>query len=171
MLNIHVTTAFIFSYTKHQPLCENTWAVGKIDMKYLTAAEAQLVSQHYSKEVTAITTFKRLQRNREIFYCQEYKAVKRRNSYTIMYHTGTNMSYGQIMYFIITADSRPSAMVQKLRTLPIPDEFRPVQSVIPVQLTSEIDIVNVTDNIFKCMFLEIGDMCYVVKLFCTLNMD
>ena len=47
-----------------------------------------------------------------------------------------------------------------------------LQSIVPVQHTTEIQLVDLTNNIFKkCMFLELSDMCYVVKLFCALNMD
>lgn len=141
-------------------------------MKYLTAPEAQLISCHYGRDLIAVPTFKRLQRNGEIFYCQEYRRVTQRNSYTIMYYIdSTNLSYGQILYFI-NIDNRPSAMVKKLHTLPMCDEFHPVQSIVPVQHTTEIQLVDLTNNIFKkCMFLELSDMCYVVKLFCALNMD
>lgn len=153
---------------KRQPLDDQSnWVLGKVTTRTLPVQDAELVSQHYSRPITAAPTFQRLQKNGEVFSCKEYKRVKCRNSYTVTYHTNfCSLSYGQILYFINL--DRPSAVVNKFDILPVPLN---VQSVISVQRSTTIEIVPIYNILEKCVFIEIDDTSYIIKLLTTLNFD
>lgn len=133
--------------------------------------DAELINRHYGKEITIVPTFYRLRKNGEIFFCKEYghTSITRRNSYTVMYRriVDTCVSYGQILYFIFI--DQPSAVIRKFNTLPAP--FYQVPSIISVQQTNIIEVISISNILEKCVFIEIDDVCYVVKLLCTLNVD
>ena len=48
-----ILDSFLCSY-KHQPIDEHTWALGKIETKCIPGHDAELVSQHYGKEIIAV---------------------------------------------------------------------------------------------------------------------
>ena len=45
--------------------------------------------------------------------------------------------------------------MRKFVTLSIPTEFQPVYSIVPVQYSDRIDIVNVRDIIVKCVYIDV----------------
>ena len=150
-------------------LSDNTWALGRIDYMKLSQEDSDIISKHYGVSITAISIFKRLQRNGETFYCQQYTKVKRRNSYSITYCPGE--LYGQIVYFILL-NGKPAAVIKKLSVLSVPEAFSPAQSIVPVKVLAEKDVISVDAISQKVVFVNISDtVSYVVKFPCTLNID
>ena len=98
---------------KHQVITYTIWACGSIRSKLVSPAESRLISIYYGADITTVPTFQRLKRDREVFFCQQYSRVKRRNSYTIAYR----QHYGHILYFTLLKN-RPVAVVKKLLTRP-----------------------------------------------------
>jgi len=74
------------------------------------------------------------------------------------------------MYFVIIKE-QPAAVVRRFVTLSIPTEFQPVYSIVPVQYSDRIDIVNVRDIIVKCVYIDVGYSTYVATFPCTLHFD
>ena len=74
------------------------------------------------------------------------------------------------MYFVIIKE-QPTAVVRKFVTLSIPTEFQPVYSIVPVQYSDRIDIVNVRDIIVKCVYIDVGYSTYLATFPCSLHFD
>lgn len=51
------------------------------------------------ESLSAVKHFTRLQAGDTVFHSKMYKRVSRRNSFTIMYHQGASINYGQIEVF------------------------------------------------------------------------
>lgn len=117
-----------FSYKRHW-LSSDTYALGPIETKKLAAQEALLLSDFHGEEVTTVPSFRRLSRGDEVFFCEQYSRVKRRNSYTVTYENGHK--YGQIVYFTLFKN-RPAAVIKKLVMLPAIEMFLPTKTIVPV---------------------------------------
>ncbi len=159
----------ICSYKRHI-LPNNMWAVGTIVSKHLCTEDADLLTIFYgtSTTFTAIPVFQRLYKDGQIYFCQQYSRVKRRNSYTVQYSEGL---YGQIMYFTFF-NNRPAAVMKKLSVLPISEVMLPTRSLTPVQTSDDIDIVHVDAIQQKLFFISTSDVTsYVAKFPCSLKID
>ena len=82
----------------------------------------------------------------------------------------SDLSYGHIMYYVCMED-RPAAMMKVLHTLPVPEDFLPTQSIIPVRLSPILKLVDVHKIKEKCLYIDTGISCYVTKFVCALNID
>lgn len=156
------------SYCKSYDLVGGTSVLGKMQIITPAQDELQLICQYYGRTITSISTFLRLQRDNEILFSQKYTRVKVRNSYTVTYQC---LLYGQILYFVCL-DRQPAAVIVKLDELPLPNDFLPIQTIVPVERTAELQVVNVQDVKEKCVFIQISDSnFYVVKFPCVLDVD
>ena len=63
-----------------------------------------------------------------------------------------------------------TALLRRFLTLSVPAEFQPVFSVILVQCSGRLDIVNVCDIIEKFVYIDVGST-YIAKSPCTLHFD
>jgi hypothetical protein len=79
--------------------------------KHFVRDESVLISSYYKVYVKTVPVFRRLNKNGEVFFCQKYARVKRRNSYTITY---TPTQYGQIVYFTLLMN-KAAAIVKKIQ--------------------------------------------------------
>ena len=100
-----------------------------------------------------------------MFFCQKYSRVKRRNSYTITYR----QHYGHILYFTLLKN-RPAAVVKKVLTRPN-DSF-PSSFITPVQVTTELEVIDIDAILCKVIFISTSNVnSYVVKFPCALDID
>ena len=138
----------------------------------LTKDESTLLSKFYSKSLNKVTTFKRLLRDGECFYSSIYSRVKCRNSFTISYTTeNTEQEYGLIEFFVLSGN-KPGVVLRKLRTLPVPEIFKPDQGLTPVEKTALLQVVPPTSVQEKCMLITVNDNnSYVVKFPTKLRID
>ena len=162
---------FLFFSHKRHPLNGNIWALGKIEMTALNVEEARLISEVYGETLKSISTFKRLQRDGEIYFCQKYTRVKVRNSYTVAYSKSGSFHYGQILYFICCKNTA-AAVIRGLNQSDIPEVFLPTKSIIPVDISSEIDVVHADHIVEKCVLVTVSpETMYVVRFPCNVNID
>lgn len=112
-------------------------------------------------------TFKRLQKGKQTFYCQEYTKVKKRNSYTIAYSLE---SYGQILYFTLH-NGKPAAMIKQL-LISSTQPFSPSKAILETKQSNTKKMIKIDDIEVKVVFVEVSDnVSYVAKLPSTLNVD
>ena len=147
-------------------ISEGIWALGKIQSKQLTEEESGICEEYYGEKITSIPTFKRLQKNGQIFFCKEYTKVKKRNSYTVIYLSG---KYGQILYFTWHS-GKAAAIVNEL--LPLPPVFAPAAPIVPVEVITRNVIIDIAEVIEKLVFVKVSNtVAYVVKFPCALDID
>jgi len=166
-------SSIVLFYTcsyKRQFLQEGIWAIGKVEVKRLPENELGLLNAHFGTSSTLVAVFYRLQKGGTLFYSELYRRVKIRNSFTVCYKISGTEFCGKIMYFVIIKE-QPAAVVRRFVTLSIPTEFQPVYSIVPVQYSDRIDIVNVRDIIVKCVYIDVGYSTYVATFPCTLHFD
>ena len=171
MHDIYDMFVYTCSYNRQplSPLQKDVWAIGKVEVKHLPNSELELLNAHFGTTSTLLPVFYRVQKGSAFFYSMQYTRVKIRNSYTVSYKVAGTVCHGQIMYFVII-EQQATALLRRLLTLSMPDEFQPVFSVIPVQCSGRIDIVNVCDIIEKCVYIDVGST-YIAKFPCTLHFD
>lgn len=139
-----------------------------MERRSLPAEEALVVSEYYGEAVSTVSIFRRLTMDGEVYFCQLYSRVKRRNSYTVAYG---DQQYGQIMYYTIHKN-KPAAMLKKLVLLPLHEAFLPSKSIIPVVVTDYLEVVGVESIQQKVIFISTSDtITYIAKFPCTLNID
>lgn len=139
----------------------------------LPAQEALLFSEFYQEEVSTISTFRRLCKDGEVFFCEKYSRVKRRNSYTVAYICASSglRHHGQILYFALLKN-RPAALLKKAVELPAGEQFLPTTAVFPVQVTSDLEVIGVPTIQEKVIFISTAQSTsYIAKFPCTLNID
>lgn len=126
-----------------------------------------------------LLTFYRLKilQPESIYYSSDYKRVKRRNSYTVMYMCSRLVVYGQIKYFILVG-STPLAVVRKACPQAIFNEkfSSDITSlnkiIIPVSMLDAFDVVSVHSILEKCMYVQVSSTeCYIVRFPNTLSHD
>lgn len=162
---------YYHSYKRH-PLNGMVWGLGKMELKQLPALDIQIICQHFDTTVAIVPVFHRLLRDGEVFFGQQYTRVKVRNSYTVLYaDNDKGLSYGQILYFVYVNDTA-AAMMKMLNTLQVPDIFLPTKSIIPVQITSDIKLIDVDNIKEKCVFVDAADDDhYVIRFLSPINLD
>ena len=154
-----------------QLLTDKLWLLGSMQTKALPQSVADLASDIFGPNVSRVSSFLRLQRNSEVFYSKEYTRVKIRNSYTISYHGGGELCFGQILYFILV-EKKAAAVISVLKALPIPPEFTPCKFIVPVETTSCMEVVDVCDIVSKCIFVEVSvSTSYVVTFPSSVTID
>ena len=116
---------------------QNAWALGKIESTELSDEHCHLCEEFYGESMLTVPTFKRLQKDGEMFHCMEYTKVTEQNSYTIKDSSG---SYGQIVIFTLR-NNQPAAIIQDLTPLPIPQLFSPTQNIVPVEVSATKKII------------------------------
>ena len=96
---------------------------------------------------------------------------KKRNSYTIAFHSGDVISYGYIMYFVnINSIKLPFAVVQRLVPVRV-EKFHPVTSVLSVTELQQVEIVHVNNIIEKCVCMHLRNSTYLATFPSHLNVD
>ncbi len=154
-------------------LSQNFWLLGSMEQRNLSTAETQLINDYYhtSSNLNKITAFFRLQREREVIYSEEYKRVKLRNSFTVNYTFESSILIGKILFYVIY-NNKPAAILIKLQQLANPRCFSPNKSIIPIEITSHLQIIPIEHIGEKCIYMEIDNSyLYVVKLPCKLLID
>ena len=155
-----------YSYRKHF-LVHNTWALGTMVLKRLHPQITDILASKHGIHEELQPVFYRLLRKGETFYSKEYRRTKKRNSYTIAFHSGDVISYGYIMYFVnINSIKLPFAVVQRLVPVRV-DKFHPVTS---VQL-QQVEIVHVNNIIEKCVCMHLRNSTYLATFPSHLNVD
>lgn len=156
-----------YSYKRHL-LSPNTYALGTIKSTTLPSEEALLVGEHYGKAVSTVSVFQRLSMDGEVYFCQLYSRVKRRNSYTVKYGVE---KYGKIFYFI-THKNKHVAMMRKLIVLPPCEQFLPTRTIVPVTVDTNLEVVDIASIQQKVIFISTSDSTsYIVRFPCALNID
>lgn len=137
-------------------------------MKQLSPEESQRCKDFFERDFETIPTFNRLERNGDMFFCQQYTRVKKRNSFTIEYGPG---KFGQIYYFILH-EGKAAAVVQQLVLSPIPESFYPTSTLVPAKLSDTYEIIDIETIVEKIVFIEVShSVSYVSKFPSTLNFD
>ena len=103
--------------------------------------------------------FFKLQFKGQMFFAQQYRRVKKRNSYTVLYTRSTQKHFGKILYFLLV-QQKPVAVLQRYHILDggAKKHFSlsiQIQGIVPVKESTEIDIIAVEKIVGKYVFVEI----------------
>ncbi len=113
--------------------------------------------------------FYRLQLDNQVFYSSEYGRVKKRNSYTVLYKSGSGTKFGLIKHYIYL--NHVFLLVKQLKVLPVTcqqrfkidaDAMDIVSRVLPVTV-GDPEIISVQQVVSKCMYIDMLHHQYVAK--------
>ena len=126
----------------------------------LTSAKLELISNYYGTTLTKVSVYKPSKKGRTL---SQYTRVKQ------LYCAP---SYGQILFFVIF-DNKAAAIIKNLRTFPVPSTFWPSDVHVLVEVTSEINIIDVKSIHHKCIFIQISitELIICFKIPLCLNAD
>ena len=90
-----------------------------------------------------------------MFFAQQYRRVKKKNSYTVLYTRSTQKHFGKILYFLLV-QQKPVAVLQRYHFLDggAKKHFSlsiQIQGIVPVKESTEIDIIAVEKIVGKCV--------------------
>lgn len=150
----------------------NTWALGTMVLKRLPSEITETLASKHGVHEDLQPVFYRLLRRGETFYSKEYKRTKKRNSYTITYHSHDDVKFfGYILYFItINSINLHFAVVQKLVATRV-EAFHPVTAVLSVTELQQVEIVYVNSIIEKCVCMHLPNSTYLATFPSHLNVD
>lgn len=114
-----------------------TTPLGKAKKLMIGNENFELLSPEMKKE--NLSSFMRIQKGNSVFYGNEYKQAKTRNSNTVVYNDGIREIYGTITSFI-NVGSRMFAVMQNYETLPF---------TVGITVSSAIENSNLKDYLWK----------------------
>lgn len=138
----------------------------------LSEEEGRVVSSFYEMPLQTISIFKRLLKNGEIFFCDKYLRVKKRNSFTVLYKSASDGrdQFGQILFFTIF-QNKPGVVLKQLQLLDTPECFQPA-CVCPVKVINKLVVTSISNIKAKCVFVQVSsNVSYVFKFPCSLIVD
>lgn len=126
-----------------------------------------------------IPTVYRIEFKGVIYYSRTYKRVKKRNSYTIIYHGDVEERFGSIEYFLVL-NHKVIAVMKSLDPISATcqDHFLLNTTVLdnvlvltPVVKTSSIVCCFVESFVQKCLFMDFNCVQYISKFPSTITFD
>lgn len=126
--------------------------------------------------------FYRIEIDGQVYYSQDYKRVKRRNSFTVSYNKDGPgeelLNFGLVQYYIFFSSTKTvMAVLKELKKTRITcrDEFQlssgaidtvsSLGKIYPVECNeSQLTLVNVEKLLHKCLYIEINTSKYVVNI-------
>ena len=127
-----------------------------------------LLLQYFNYPTESIRTFYRLLVGDEIFFCQNYPRVTKRNSYTVLYEREGKFCYGMISQFFLV-QKNVAAVIERLRIVSIkPFAEDKIEIVQVSKLENGFTVVDI-HSIKKCVCVDLQEFMYVAFLarFCV----
>lgn len=109
-----------------------------------------------------VTTFYRLQIQKETFYAKLYGRVFKRNSFTIRYSHNGFIYFGSILYFL-ALQSTTVAVVNRLSVSSSNPFAVHVHHINVVHASPTLDVVRISSIIEKCFSICTGQVLYVAR--------
>jgi len=177
-LSLEVDHIFFSCRQKRQVLSDSSAIIGAVKVVSLSSTILHLLNQCLLRRGILQTslrgrqkTFHRLQLNGEVYYSQNYRRVKKRNSYTVSYkNEELSECFGQILFFVLVDSHTSLAVIRRFTVIEggAMSHFRlsiPVQGIIPVVETERNDVIFVENIQQKCLCLDISPSCKCVATF------
>ena len=147
------------------------YAVGALRKGKSTNApyEEDLLLHLGIESISEITFFSRLKVGEAVFHSRAYKRVSRRNNFTVAYHKGETIAYGQIEEFFIVEDKPGLVCGAVIATMPIDGSCisknnqmlgaRPVNHIVCLRQPDKnrFDVVSPEGLLDVCVYMKFSD--------------
>lgn len=141
--------------------------IGDIEMVHLSLEVQEALRRDCGVEAVKVSRFLRASVKRVELYSFEYKRLKTRNSYTVVYKENEEDKFGLIQYFL-SLPTQSVAVVKRLKPTNnycYSHQLRELQQrIIPVTVETGIHVVPVKSIITKCIYLDLESSKYVARL-------
>lgn len=169
-------------YRVHQQVIDADVSVlGGVSMKAVTPEIILVLTDFLQRNghrlPIPLTTVYRVNVRGTVYYCKQYKRVKKRNSYTVAYLDSYGTSnYGLVECFVVV-DNEVIAIFHPLSPLCTTVQHfdctnnAVLDFMIPVTTESCVKCCFVKDIICKCIFIDFSNEQYVVKFPSSIMFD